>query len=363
MWRVSLFLLIFFTACQATTSSLPIVEATAVSPSAIHLPANTSRSLPPTYTPLSPIIGATISPTPAPIAPINSTPSPIPDAYAGLTITDLANRRYGQGQLEIVETLATTTNFTRYLIRYPSDGLTIYGFMNVPPSQTPLPVVLLLHGYVDPAEYQIQAYTTPYADTLASAGFLVIHPNYRNHPPSTNGDNPFRIGYAIDALNLLALVQNQAGTSGPLQQADGNNIHLFGHSMGGGIALRVITVNQTVKTAVLYGAMSGNERLNYERIAQWARADATSWELVTADEDLQRISPIYHLHRIQTAVSIHHGTADTIVPPEWSNDLCQRLTNLNKNVDCFTYSGQGHNFVGNATQQLTNRAITLFQQQ
>ena len=40
---------------------------------------------------------------------------------------------FGQeGEIEIVETLETTGFFTRYLIDFPSDGVRVRGFMNVP---------------------------------------------------------------------------------------------------------------------------------------------------------------------------------------------------------------------------------------
>ena len=89
---------------------------------------------------------------------------------------------YGEGELQVEEVLNVTNAFTRTLITYPSDDLTIYGFMNVPKGEGPFPVVLVLHGYVDPARYNTLTYTTGYADTLAGAGYLVIHPNFRNWP-------------------------------------------------------------------------------------------------------------------------------------------------------------------------------------
>ena len=75
--------------------------------------------------------------------------------------------RYGDGELQVEQVLAVTNAFTRTLVTFPSDGLTIYGFMNVPQGEGPFPVVLVLHGYVDPARYNTLTYTTGYADALA----------------------------------------------------------------------------------------------------------------------------------------------------------------------------------------------------
>jgi dipeptidyl aminopeptidase/acylaminoacyl peptidase len=50
-------------------------------------------------------------------------------------------------------------------------------------------------------------------------------------------------------LNLIALIKQQGGKPGPLQLADPNAIGLWGHSMGGGVSIRVITVSPDVKAA------------------------------------------------------------------------------------------------------------------
>jgi dienelactone hydrolase len=341
-------------------------------PAAVVLPTLIPTAAVPTLTPQpQPTLVPTLSDlvavqptavwTPTPLATPSPTPLPTatatPDPYAGWTIADLASRSYGDGQLEIAETVGGSSGFTRYLITYPSDGLTIHGFMNVPPGETALPVVLVLHGFVNPAEYITLAYTTSYADALARAGYLVIHPNFRNHVPSDVGPNEFRAGYAIDVLNLVALIQQQAGQSGPLQRADPADISLWGHSMGGGIALRVLTVTPDIRAAVLYGSMSGDEYLNFQRIFEWTDGRSGLDEMSIPETEMRRIAPIYHLDRIETPLSIHHGTADDQVPPAWSDDLCQRLQELGKSVECFRYPGQPHTFVGEGDRLFRQRVL------
>ena len=63
---------------------------------------------------------------------------------------------------------------------------------DVPNEGAEFPVAIVLHGYIDPAEYDTLAYTQRYADALAEAGYFVIHPNFRNYPPSDEGPNPYR---------------------------------------------------------------------------------------------------------------------------------------------------------------------------
>jgi len=348
-WLVALAVVLVPAACIPAQTATPTPEP---APTATATARPTST---PTATPT-----ATPSPTPVPTATPTATPSPTPDPYFEFTVDGLAARSYGGGELRVEETLAVTEAFTRTLITYPSDGLTIYGFMNVPRGEGPFPVVVLLHGYIDPDIYSTLAYTTRYADSLARAGYLAVHPNLREYPPSDSGPNRFRVGMAIDVFNLLALVRQQGGQPGPLRQADPDAIGLWGHSMGGGIALRVITVDPDVRAAVLYGSMSGDEKVNYERVLYWSGGERGQEELDTPDEALQRISPIFYLERIQAAVSIHHSDADATVPLEWSLDLCERLQAIDRPVECFTYAGLPHTFRGEGDLLFMRRTADFF---
>jgi len=311
----------------------------------------TATPRPPTETPW-PTATFTVAPPPATAT---ATPSSTPDPFAGLTIDDLRARTYGAGALSVERTLAVTDAFTRTLVSYPSDDLTVYAFVNQPTAPGPHPVVLVLHGYVNPARYETLAYTTRYADALARAGYLVLHPNYRNHRPSESGDNRFRVGYAVDVLNLVGIVRRTAG-QGPLATADPDKIGLFGHSMGGAIAIRAVTIDPQIDAAVLYGSSNADDRLNYER---WGGDNGVP-ELETPDVDLHRISPVHHLARIEAALSVHHGDRDADVPLAWSEDLCARLEAVGRPADCFTYPGQGHIFWGEGDALFMERVTAFF---
>jgi dipeptidyl aminopeptidase/acylaminoacyl peptidase len=310
------------------------------------LPSNTPTTLP--------------SPTPT----VEATPSasPTPDPWTGLSIDSLTARTYGGGNIEIVETLAANSYFTRTLITYPSDGLDIYGFMNTPVvGEPPYPVVIALHGYINPEIYHTIDYTTRYADALAREGYLVIHPNLRGYPPSDEGDNLFRVGMAIDTLNLISLIKQQAGKPGPLSMADPDKIGIWGHSMGGGISTRVITISSDVRAAVLYGAMSGDEQQNFERIYDYfSNGERGMEELSFPEEAFERISPINYLERVQAAVSIHHGENDVDVPLPWSLDLCRRLRDLEKTVECYTYEDQPHTFHGEGDNLFIMQMVNFY---
>jgi dipeptidyl aminopeptidase/acylaminoacyl peptidase len=169
---------------------------------------------------------------------------------------------------------------------------------------------------------------------------------------------------AIDVLNLIALVQSQsgAGATGMLPTAAPDRIGLWGHSMGGGITTRVLTVTDDVKAAVLYAAMSGDERKNYEAILQWSGQTRGFEELSVPEEALTRISAMYYFQNLTAAVSIHHGTLDEVVPLDWSVATCDQLTSLGKNVECIYYEGMPHTFYGTGNEQFIQNTVRFFDQ-
>ena len=329
---------------------------------AIFLPAcGASTPVAPSITP-SITSTQTFLPTPTATATATDLPTltPTPEPYREYSVEYLRSRTYGDGEIEITETLGQNSAFMRHYFRYDSDGLSIYGFANVPHGEGSFPVIIALHGYIEPEIYQTLDYTTHYADALASAGYLVLHPNLRGYPPSGEGDNLFRVGMAIDVLNLIALVKENSGQPGLLQSADPTRIGLWGHSMGGGVSTRVLTVSPDVKAAVLYSAMTGDEQKNYEAIYRWLNGSMGLEELAVPSEALARISPMYFFEDITAAVSIHHGLADKLVPVQWSMQPCERLKALEKVVECHYYEDMPHTFYGPVEKEFIQYTIQFF---
>ena len=316
--------------------------------SAVQVP-----TLSPTFTDTPPAI-ATQLPT------STATISPTLDPYYTTSIEYLRSRAYGGGQIEFTETIDQNNLFTRYLIRYPSDGLNIYGFADIPNDEGAHAVIIALHGYIDPANYNTLDYTMHYADALASAGYIVLHPNLRGFKPSDSGNDLFRVGMATDVPNLIALVQSQSGGDNPLQTTDPDRIGLWGHSMGGGIATRVLTVSDDVKATVLYSPMSGDEQKNYAAIKQWSGNTRGLEEFNVPIEALDNISPMYFFQNITAAISIHHGTGDTLIPIDWSTLTCEQLKTLGKNAECHYYEDMPHTFYGQGDQEFIQNMIQFF---
>ncbi|HLF91035.1 MAG TPA: alpha/beta fold hydrolase [Anaerolineales bacterium] len=312
---------------------------------------------------------ASASPKETPVLPTN-TPIDGEELLADLSIEALASRAYGQdaGTLTIESVLESPGGFVRALISYPSDGLNIFGFMNIPAGEGPFPVVIFVHGWVASYKYETLDYSVRYADDLTRRGFIVIHPNLRGYPPSDNGPDYFGTGEAIDILNLVAIVQRDAGKTGLLLQADSNAIAIWGHSTGGGIAIRVVTVNlpsatgpgPAVKAAILYAPMSGDDSKNaYHTFYTFSGQTRWSYEITVPPEDLIPISPMYYYDRIEAAVQIHHGELDSLIPVDWSRETCDQMKEAGVTVECYDYRTQTHNFCCDSYKWMLDRLVAF----
>jgi len=298
--------------------------------------------------------GVTASPTPTTMA----TLAP----YEPYTIEGLRQRTYGGGNVEVLELMEEKDSFTRYLIRYPSDGLMIYGFVNIPKGEGPFPIIIVIHGYGDAAEYQTLDYTTDAADRLTESGYIVIHPNLRNYPPSDKGDNLFRVGIAVDVLNLIALVRSESMPKELSAPAAIDQIGLWGHSLGGNVVLRVLTVSSDVKAAVLYGSLSGDEFKNSAALTDiGVNEPQLQAELVTAPALLQRISPSFYYDNITTPIQLYHGTNDSVVPFSWAQETCRLLKDAGVTVDCIYYTDEDHTFRSRMSDEFYGSLISFYQ--
>lgn len=270
--------------------------------------------------------------------------SPQPTPTAGISpysLEGLAARSYGEGELRVESAWDEKDEFTRYYITYDSDELNIYGYVNIPQGKGPFPVIIALHGYIPASDYETLDYSTRYADSIARKGYIVLHPNLRNFPPS---DSPgrtrdYQAGYTIDVLNLLAHVRRMAGQEGSIfENADLENMGIWGHSLGGGVALRVVNLVPEIKAAVLYGAVSQRYRDNSDGVV------------------------IYNLTAADAAFSVHHGELDEVIDPQWSHTLCEQLEEAGCDYECFFYDDQPHTFIrnGDADPLFIQRTIDFY---
>ncbi|HEY6075023.1 MAG TPA: alpha/beta fold hydrolase, partial [Anaerolineales bacterium] len=153
-----------------------------------------------------------------------------------LAIETLRKGSYPGSQIVIEKELDRGANYRRYYAYYLSEGLKIYGLLTVPDGEMPpggWPAILFNHGYIPPEIYKTTERYIAYVDRIARSGYIVFRIDYRGHDQSEGeargayGDP----GYFIDVMNALASLKQ-------FPQANPEKIGVWGHSMGGYLALR-----------------------------------------------------------------------------------------------------------------------------
>jgi len=329
MKKVLPWLAILLIACSALATPIPIPTATLVVPTAT-------------------VVTSTPSPTPT-LAP-----------YEQYTIDYLRKRTYGGGKIEVQQKLSETDLYNAYAIRYPSDGLNIYGYMTVPKGTGPFPVIISIHGYVPYGKYDPFNIGVDFGDFLAENQFIVLHPEMRNQPPSDNGDNVLRVGMTEDVLNLIALIEAKKDLPPELESADTDVLGLWGTSMGGEIGLRVLTISSDIKAAVLYSALSGDERKNSQQLYHVIQDEQFKLDEQVPLEMFDRISPANYYYKLKSDILINHGTADTTAPISWAVETCNFLQSAGVSVQCIYYQGAGHVFKHDDVGKLAQNMLDFY---
>jgi len=344
------------------------------SPASSSIP---TAALPP---PKVTIISATLTPTRTPIPTATQTTE---QAIYPYTIEGLRKHKFQGGKITVLEKLLEAEDFTRYRIEYPSDGLTITGILQIPAGgEPPYPVIVMNHGFFSRTVYNSGDGTDRAAGFLNRYGYLTVSSDYRSWGDSETAESLFYSGLAIDVINLMNATPS-------IPQADPKRIGMWGHSMGGGVTLKVLTIDSRIKAAVIYSSVSADFADIIERWGPGCIGDIFEGELVfgcnssdilpldlpadlTASyfnsvvdpEILKAVSPLYHLDSVTAPVQVNYGTEDGLTyagtPPEWSLKMYDGFIAANKEVQIFSQEGEGHSFIGQPWFEFMLRSLKFF---
>ena len=273
-----------------------------------------------------------------------------------MSIPGQRGRSYPGSAITVVETLESGANYQRYYVYYRSDDLKIYALLTIPDGEKPpsgWPAIVFNHGYIPPDVYRTTERYIAYVDNLARNGYVVLRIDYRGHDRSEGaargayGDP----GYLTDVLNAVASIKNHP-------DVDPERIGVWGHSMGGYLALRAMVISTDIKAGVIWAGVVGSYD---DMLTRWRRPAAVvqptpgafrGWRGAWVDEYgspeqnpefWNSVSANAYLADISGPLQLHHGTSDADVPWEFSQTLYDQMTAAGKEVEFYIYPEDNHN--------------------
>jgi dipeptidyl aminopeptidase/acylaminoacyl peptidase len=289
-----------------------------------------------------------------------------------MSIASLRAGSYPGSEIIIDQELARGSNYRRYYVHYLSEGLKIYALLTIPNGTAPeggFPAIVFNHGYIPPNVYRTTERYLAYVDRLARAGYVVFRIDYRGHdrsegPASGAYGSP---GYTVDVLNAVSSIQNHP-------QVNPQKVGLWGHSMGGFLALRAMVVSKDVKAGVIWAGVVASypEMLyNWRRTGSFTPSPSSrgvSWRagwIETYGTPEQNpafwasVSANTYLADLSGPLQLHHGSADEDVPLDFSIRLAEQVREAGGEAELYTYEGDNHN-LSKYFSQAMDRTLQFF---
>jgi dienelactone hydrolase len=247
-----------------------------------------------------------------------------------------------------------------------ADGMALDGVLTLPPgrAQKDLPIVVLPHGgpigIYDTADFDWMA------QAFASRGYAVFQPNYRG---SGGHGAAFRqAGYGEFGRAMLSDISDGLKFLVGQHIADPKRACIVGFSYGGYAALAGVTVQQGLYRCAVSGSglsdlpdmlqwVGNREGQGSPGVKYWREAMGVT---VKGAPSLESISPARLASRADAPILLIHGTDDSVVPIEQSQEMVRALQAAHKPVEFLYTKDEDHWLSGSTTRLATLKAAVAF---
>lgn len=286
---------------------------------------------------------------------------------------------------EFVRHLEDGPGFKASLVAYRVGGRRLHALVATPDTAAPregFPILVALHGFhPNPPRYGYGQdgqdrrpgdYYRSVPGAYARAGFLVVMPDYRGHSNSEGVEfTSHPMAPAYYAEDVAGLLHGLAA----LPQADASRVFVWGHSMGGEVALRTVLAWPEVRAASLWSTTGGDaweQAHHYDRMSSPLAQDSLSNPKPGLDRLRRALSdfgagfrpearePLMHLGRLKTPLILHHALEDASTDHRWSARLARELYLRGQRYEFHTYRGSDHFFAEPQRSEAVERDIAFF---
>jgi dipeptidyl aminopeptidase/acylaminoacyl peptidase len=239
--------------------------------------------------------------------------------------------QYNGKILDITRFPSPNPNVELKVVTYLSNGLRVKGMLAEPTGEEILDGFLYLRGGIK----NVGKVRPARIAQFAAEGFIVFAPYYRGNQGG-EGNEDFAGNDREDAFAAFLLLKSL-----PRVQ----NIHIFGFSRGGVMALMTGLEFPEAASVVTWGGVSDMSLTYMERkdLRRMMKRVIGGTPQKYPDRYKGR-TPLYQLEKLTAPVLIIHGVKDGNVSVEHAYRLERRLRLLEKPVDCWYFNEFTHYF-------------------
>ncbi|HWD28999.1 MAG TPA: alpha/beta fold hydrolase [Rhizomicrobium sp.] len=227
------------------------------------------------------------------------------------------------------------------------DGTKIPAFLTLPKGKAPkgLPLVVLPHGG---PEAHDDAQFDWLSQALAARGYAVLQPQFRGSDGF--GEDFLEAGYGQWGRKMQTDLSDGMRYLAAQGTIDPKRVCIVGASYGGYAAL----AGAALDTGAYRCAVSDSGVSDPHAMMQWIRGNGSAnttairyWTRFLGTEDmndpkLDEISPLRHVDKVTIPVLLIHGSADTVVPIDQSEEFATAMRGAGKPVTFVKLDREDH---------------------